>query len=98
LVVIAYGKHPSAARDWKVDYAIWIPLLLVSWRLAWKFQDPFISDWDGFDYTVYAVHNSPSPLGLGRALFLFYNHALWKISHSLFGIPVEQPISFFALV
>jgi hypothetical protein len=81
---------PSAARDWKVDYAIWIPLLLVSWRLAWKFQDPFISDWDGFDYTVYAVQNSPSPLGVGRALFLAYNHVLWKLSHSLFNIPVEQ--------
>lgn len=81
---------PSAARDWKADYAIWIPLLLVSWRLAWKFQDPFITDWDGFDYTVYAVHNSPSPLGLGRALFLAYNHVLWKIGHGLFGIPVEH--------
>jgi hypothetical protein len=81
---------PSAARDWKVDYAIWIPLLLVSWRLAWKFQDPFITDWDGFDYTVYAVHNSPSPLGVGRALFLAYNHILWKIGHSVFNIPVEQ--------
>ncbi len=78
------------AHDWKIDYFLWVPLLLASWRLAWKFQDPFISDWDGFDYTVYAVQNLPSPLGLGRALFLGYNHVLWETVHRLFGVPLEQ--------
>lgn len=85
------APSPGAdVHDWTVDYVIWIPLLLLSWRLAWKFQDPFISDWDGFDYTVYAVQNLPSPLGLGRALFLGYNHLLWKLAHSVLGVPVEQ--------
>ncbi len=78
------------AHDWKPDYFLWVPLLLASWRLAWKFQDPFISDWDGFDYTVYSVQNLPSPLGLGRALFLGYNHILWEAAHRLFGLPLEQ--------
>jgi hypothetical protein len=55
------------------------PLLLLTWWLAWNFQDPFISDWDGFDYTVSIVRGLPSPLGLGRALFIGYNHLLWKL-------------------
>ena len=83
--------HLSAdAHEWKQDYFLWIPLALVAWRLAWKFQDPFISDWDGFDYTVQAVSGQPSPLGLGRALFLGFNHWLWEIAHHLFGLPAEK--------
>ena len=74
----------SDTHDWRRDYFLWIPLLLISWRLAWKFQDPFISDWDGFDYTIYSVKNLPSALGLSRALFLGFNHLLWQIAHGLF--------------
>ncbi|MFM8394312.1 MAG: glycosyltransferase family 39 protein [Acidobacteriota bacterium] len=59
------------------------PLILLSWWLAWKFQDPYISDWDGFDYTASVVRGLPSPLGLGRALFIGYNHLLWKLLHHL---------------
>ncbi|MGH9856192.1 MAG: hypothetical protein ACREBD_40685, partial [Blastocatellia bacterium] len=57
----------------------------VSWWLAWRFQDQFISDWDGFDYTVYTVQHRPSALGLSRALFLGYNSALWEMAHHWFG-------------
>lgn len=77
-------------HNWIKDYFLWVPLALVAWRLAWKFQDPFISDWDGFDYTVQAVANLPTPLGLGRAIFLGYNHWLWAIAHNAFGVPVER--------
>ncbi len=55
------------------------PLMLLSWWLAWKFQDPFISDWDGFDYTVSIVRGLPSPLGLGRALFIGFYHEVWRL-------------------
>lgn len=90
------GADPHGWRhDWQRDYFLWIPLLLVTWLLAWKFQDPFISDWDGFDYTVYSVQNLPSPLGLGRALFLGLNHLLWEVSHHLFGIPFERAYQVF---
>ena len=64
--------------------------MLLTWWLAWKFQDPFISDWDGFDYTAYAVQGMPSALGLGRALFLGYNHLLWRILHHWDLIPHEN--------
>jgi hypothetical protein len=64
--------------------------MLISWWLAWKYQDEFISDWDGFDYTAYTVRGLPSALGLGRALFLGYNHLLWKVVHHWFNTPPEQ--------
>ncbi len=64
--------------------------MLVSWWLAWKYQDEFISDWDGFDYTAYAVRGWPSTLGLGRSLFLGYNRLLWEIAHYWFNTPPEH--------
>ncbi|HKQ74968.1 MAG TPA: glycosyltransferase family 39 protein [Blastocatellia bacterium] len=75
---------------WKRDHYIWLPLACVSWLLAWRFQDQFISDWDGFDYTVYAVQHRASALGLSRALFLAYNSALWEIAHHWFGLLPEK--------
>jgi hypothetical protein len=53
-------------------------------------QDPFISDWDGFDYTVHAVQHKPSTLGLGRALFLGYNSGLWELAHTWAGLSPEK--------
>src|SRR5262245_7044918 len=76
--------------DWTRDVYIWMPLAWVSWLLAWGFQDQFISDWDGFDYTVYAVQRRASALGLSRALFLAYNSALWEIAHHWFGLLPEK--------
>ncbi|MBL8189575.1 MAG: hypothetical protein JNK38_16310, partial [Acidobacteria bacterium] len=64
---------------WKNDFYLWLPLACMSWWLAWKYQDRFISDWDGFDYTSAIVEGKYSVLGLGRALFLGYNHLLWRI-------------------
>ncbi len=75
---------------WKNDFYLWLPLTLVSWWLAWKYQDRFISDWDGFDYTSYTVKGLPSALGLGRALFLGYNRLLWVVAQRGFGVPAEQ--------
>ena len=86
------SSRPNHAdqHDWKRDYLIWVPLMVATWRPAWKFQDPFISDWDGFDYTVYAVNNLPTTLGLGRALFTGYNQLLWQVAHRVFDVPVEH--------
>ena len=53
-------------------------------------QDPFISDWDGFDYTVHAVQHEPSTLGLGRALFIGYSSVLWEMAHTWAGLPPEK--------
>lgn len=78
------------SRRWARDIHFWLPLMLVSWWLAWHFQDEFISDWDGFDYTSYTVEGLPSALGLGRSLFLGYNHLLWRLASRWLGTPPEN--------
>jgi hypothetical protein len=78
------------SHDWKRDIYIWLPLACVSWWLAWRFQDQFVSDWDAFDYAVYMTQHRPSALGLSRALFLGYNSALWEMAHRWFGLPPEK--------
>ncbi|MFZ4983865.1 MAG: glycosyltransferase family 39 protein [Blastocatellia bacterium] len=60
------------------DFIFILPLMMLSWWLAASFQDPFITDWDGYDYTVCVVRGLPSALGLGRGLFIGYNHLLWN--------------------
>ncbi|MGH9840928.1 MAG: glycosyltransferase family 39 protein [Blastocatellia bacterium] len=77
-------------RNWKRDFYLWLPLACLSWWLAWKYQDEFISDWDGFDYTAYTVQHLPSALGLGRALFLGYNYLLWEVAHRFLAVPPEH--------
>lgn len=80
----------SEIWELRKDFFLWFPLACLSWALAWKFQDEFISDWDGFDYTTYTVQHLPSALGLGRALFLGYNSLLWEIAHRYFHLQPEQ--------
>jgi hypothetical protein len=83
------------SRDWTADYFLWLPLACLSWGLAWKFQDVFITDWDGFDYAAYTVRHLPSALGLGRAMFLGYNYLLWEIAHRAFGV---EPASAYLVI
>jgi hypothetical protein len=78
------------SHGWIKDFYLWLPLACVSWWLAWKYQDQFITDWDGFDYTAYTVQHRPSALGLSRALFLAYNSALWELASHWFKTPPEQ--------
>ncbi len=68
----------------------WLPISLLTLTLALVFVDPFAGDWDGLDYTVLAVQGQPSSMILGRSLFIFANHALWVIAHSLFSLPPEK--------
>lgn len=60
-------------------------LLLVLW-----FVDPFVGDWDGMDYTMLSLAGHPSSMALGRNLFIFGNHALYQLAHSLFNVQPEN--------
>ena len=63
---------------------------LVALTLTLLFVDPFIGDWDGLDYTVLALRGQPSSMALGRALFIYANHALYTLAHTLFGLRAEN--------
>ena len=63
---------------------------MVSLTFAIYFTDPFIGDWDGLDYTVHALNGNPSSMALGRLFFIFTNHALWLIAHTVFHLRPEH--------
>jgi hypothetical protein len=89
LSALSRQTHPDS-HDWKSDWRLWLPLAALAWALAWFVRDPFITDWDSFDYAACVVEGTPSPLGLGRALFLGYNRALWLAAHHWFGLKAED--------
>lgn len=68
----------------------WIGPMALAPLLAILYQDPFIGDWDGLDYTVNSVQGHPSTMALGRTLFIFINHALYRVAHALFNLPPAQ--------
>ena len=68
----------------------WLPPAAVSLILILAFVDPFVGDWDALDYTVNALRGYPSSMALGRSLFIFYNHALYVLAHTFFGLSPER--------
>jgi 4-amino-4-deoxy-L-arabinose transferase-like glycosyltransferase len=68
----------------------WITPAIVALILSLIFIDPFIGDWDALDYTLISIQGRPSSMALGRSLFIFTNHAAWRVGNSLFGLPIEN--------
>jgi hypothetical protein len=87
------GVEPAAKAlpdtFWRA-WSWWLPPALGGLALVIYFLDPFIGDWDGLEYTMYSLWGYPSSMALGRNLFIFGNHLLWVIAHSLFNIGPEQ--------
>jgi 4-amino-4-deoxy-L-arabinose transferase-like glycosyltransferase len=84
----------SEARETKglllAAWRWWLAPALLTLLLALVFQDPFAGDWDALDYTVLAIKGEPSSMILGRMLFIFTNHILWRLAHALFGLQPEN--------
>ena len=68
----------------------WLPPASLALLFTIFFLDPFAGDWDALDYTVNAVRGVPSSMLFGRMLFIFTNHAAYRIAHALFGLPSDQ--------
>lgn len=68
----------------------WLLPALIALGFALYFTDPFIGDWDGLEYTINAVNGNPSSMALGRLLFIFTNHALYRIAHAVFHLRADQ--------
>src|SRR6266404_3127409 len=66
------GQTKACLRFWRW----WLPPAALSLILTLALVDPFIGDWDAFEYTLSALRGTPSSMALGRSLFIFYNHAL----------------------
>jgi 4-amino-4-deoxy-L-arabinose transferase-like glycosyltransferase len=74
----------------RASWRWWLGPALLTLVLALVFQDPFAGDWDALDYTVLAIKGQPSSMILGRMLFIFTNHFLWRIAHALFNLQPEH--------
>jgi hypothetical protein len=68
----------------------WLGPTALALALAFIYRDPFIGDWDALDYTVLSLRAEPSSMALGRSLFIFSNHALWRMAHAFFALPASD--------
>jgi hypothetical protein len=68
----------------------WLPPATVALLFTIYFIDPFAGDWDALDYTIHAVRGEPSSMLFGRMLFIFTNHAAYRVARALFGLPADQ--------
>jgi hypothetical protein len=84
------GSNETETTKLLAAWRWWAGPALLSLMLALLFLDPFAGDWDALDYTVLAVKGEPSSMILGRMLFIFTNHALWRVAHALFGLRPEH--------
>jgi hypothetical protein len=68
----------------------WLPPAALAFIFILIFADPFIGDWDALEYTLNALHGTPSSMALGRGLFIFFNHALYIVAHGVFHLQPQQ--------
>jgi Dolichyl-phosphate-mannose-protein mannosyltransferase len=68
----------------------WLPPAAVALVFILIFVDPFIGDWDALEYTLSALRGVPSSMAMGRGLFIFFNHALYAIAHTVFHLQPQQ--------
>ncbi|MBZ5553532.1 MAG: glycosyltransferase family 39 protein [Acidobacteriia bacterium] len=65
-------------------------LLLLGFAvLAFMFRNPFMGQWDSFDYMTKALQHQVSDLAFGRPLFLGLIRAAWEAMHFM-GVSVEH--------
>src|SRR5678815_260285 len=79
------SSAPTGAASFWRAWRWWLPPAVVALALVLYFVDPFIGDWDGMDYTILSVAGYPSSMALGRNLFIFSNHYLYQVAHTLFN-------------
>lgn len=80
------GVATSFWRAWRW----WSSPVIAALVLVLFFVDPFIGDWDGMDYTMLSISGYPSSMALGRNLFIFSNHFLFRVGHAFFGVQPEN--------
>jgi hypothetical protein len=84
------SSAPAGVASFWRQWRWWLPPAIISLILVLCFVDPFIGDWDGMDYTMLSLAGYPSSMALGRNLFIFGNHYLFVIAHTLFNVQQEH--------
>ena len=86
----ADDSRSTGALSTRHAWRWWLPPATLALLFTIYFLDPFAGDWDALDYTIHAVRGEPSSMLFGRMLFIFANHAAYRIAHALFGLPAEH--------
>src|SRR4051794_20097982 len=85
-----HARPFSAGSVFLRAYPFWLGPALLALALTLIYLNPFIGDWDGLDYTVFSLRGEPSSMALGRSLFTLFNHGLFKLAHTVFGLQPEH--------
>ncbi|MGI9108068.1 MAG: glycosyltransferase family 39 protein [Pyrinomonadaceae bacterium] len=85
----APATRDAALSTWQA-WRWWLPPALLALLFTLLFIDPFAGDWDALDYTVNSVRGMPSSMLFGRMLFIFTNHAAYRLAHAVFDLPNDQ--------
>jgi hypothetical protein len=88
------ANGPALLSAWRW----WLPPAAIALVFILVFVDPFIGDWDALEYTLSALHGTPSSMALGRGLFIFFNHALYVFAHAVFHLQPRQAYLLFKYV
>ena len=88
------ANEPGLLSAWRW----WLPPSAVALVLILVLVDPFIGDWDALEYTLSALHGTPSSMALGRSLFIFFNHGLYVVAHAVFHLQPQQAYLLFKYV
>ena len=92
------SSAPTGTASFWRAWRWWLPPTVVALALVLYFVDPFIGDWDGMDYTMLSLAGYPSSMALGRNLFIFSNHYLYQVAHTLFNVQPDQAYLVFKYV
>src|SRR5258706_2829176 len=76
------ANGPALLSEWRW----WLPPAAIALVFILLFVDPFIGDWDALEYTLSALHGTPSSMALGRGLFIFFNHVLYLFALAVFHL------------
>src|SRR3979411_2841235 len=88
------ANKPAILSTWRW----WLPPAAFALVFILIFVDPFIGDWDALEYTLSALHGTPSSMALGRGLFIFFNPALYLFAHPVFHLQPRHAYLLFKYV
>jgi len=71
------------------ERAALLVLVLGSGIAGLLFRNPFMGQWDSFDYLTKCIRHQVSDLAFGRPLFLGINIGMWELAHRM-GVPADK--------
>lgn len=65
-------------------------IFVSSFVIFYYYRNPFLGQWDSFDYTWRIIKNRPSDLFLGRSYYIGYNALIWGAAKRIVHLRPEE--------